>query len=122
MDQQQFLLRFIFLDSRSCTSDAQYLVTVPADVTFDQVKHEIARYHDILHQEAKYVETLDDIAESELTAEDRQLKEDAERNNPYLFMPELPENLLSYICEQKDTWSFSRAHGYFNLRDGTWSD
>lgn len=122
MERQQFLLRFIFLDSRSCVSDAQYLVDVPASISLDEVKHEIARCHDELHLQAKYVESLDFVEEAKLTEDDKKMMADAEQNNPYLFAPELPDGLLRHVCEQRTDWNFSRAQGYFNLSDGTWTD
>ena len=59
MDRQQFLLHFSFLDFRSCISEAQYLIDVPASLSLDDVKREIANCHKKLHREAKYVKELE---------------------------------------------------------------
>lgn len=39
MDRQQFLLHFSFLDFRSCISEAQYLIDVPASLSLDDVQN-----------------------------------------------------------------------------------
>ena len=120
MDRQQFLLHFSFLDFRSCISEAQYLIDVPASLSLDDVKREIANCHKKLHREAKYVKELELSKETELTEEDRALAADTNANNPYYDAPELPESLLGYVCDCNKTWSFSRSKGYFNLIDGVW--
>ena len=120
MERRRFLMRFVFRDTNNFISDAEYLVDVPAEISIDKAKREIARCHNELHREAKYVESLEFVDETELTEEYKKLVAEAEENNLYLFAPETPDALLRCVCRQNESWAFSRAKSSFDLRDGTW--
>ena len=79
MERRRFLMRFVFRDTNNFISDAEYLIDVPAEISIDKAKREIARCHNELHREAKYVESLEFVDETELTEEDRKLVEEAEK-------------------------------------------
>ena len=121
MEKKQILMRFVFLDANSAISEAHYLIEVTASISVGQVKREIARCHNELDCEAKYVESLEFVPEGELTEEDRRRIEDAVENSPYLFCPPLPEALLRYVCKCNEGWSFSSPEGCFNLNQGIWA-
>ena len=53
MERRRFLMRFVFRDTNNFISDAEYLVDVPAEISIDKAKREIARCHNELHREAK---------------------------------------------------------------------
>ena len=42
MERRRFLMRFVFRDTNNFISDAEYLVDVPAEISIDKAKREIA--------------------------------------------------------------------------------
>lgn len=121
MERRRYLIRFVYPDGNNFTSDAHFLVDVPANVSLAAVKKELTRCHEELDAEARYVESLEDIPESQLSAEDQKRMEIAEESNPYLDCPPQPDALMNYVCKCNEDWTFIRPQACFNLSQNLWA-
>lgn len=120
MERTQFLMRFVYLDSGECITEANFLIKLPEPMEANRVKRKIARYHNLLREEADYVQSLEWVPEDQWSEKDRERAAEAEANNPYLFCQAQPDGLLNYICAHNKGWSYERPDGYFSLSDGDW--